>query len=337
MTEKLEVPLYLNTAMVQDLSALLLDGYFTNRSERGLTDDYILGRISELNRRQNTDDIRSSPVPYYLKRSPSINNPNSPRGPQLGREINKNLRDVNLTLTYDEAILNYDECLKLIDSRSNNIHEATIDHTYTLILFNNLIINTLHDLKLLRELLPRNILLKGLYPGDYIEFHGLIKINTAVNYISNIISILNSYNVTFLDSKFNNSEIGPLTYTMILNLLNTMETQLSNGTMIDIVAKVGKISVALTLNKSYLSTTYINESNKSPAYIIGKITKIQSKPGSEINLLNKTGIEDYYITLLNSFSPYLQVLNNNGYLVPTSYISVLPAPALQVIPLCITI
>lgn len=337
MTEKLGVPLYLNTAMVQDLSALLLDGYFTNRSERGLTDDYILGRVSELKRRQNTDDIRSSPVPYTLGRSPSINNPNSPRGPQLDREINKNLRDVNLTLTYDEAILNYDECFRSIDSRSDSIHEASINHTYTLLLFNNLVIATLHNLKLLRSLSPKNILLKGLYPGDYVEFHGVLKINTVVNYITNLISILNSYNVTFLDSKFNNSSLGPLTYTIILNLLNTIEVQLSNGTMVDIVAKVGKISIALTLNKSYLSTTYINESNKAPAYIAGKITKIQSNPGSEINLLNKTGIEDYYITLLNSFLPYLQVLNENGYLVPTSYISVLPTPALQIIPLCITI
>lgn len=337
MTEKIWVPLYLNTAMVQDLSALLLDGYFTTRSERGLTDDYILGRISELNRRQNTDDIRSSPVPYALGRAPSLNNPNSSRGPQLNREINKNLRDVNLTLTYDEAILNYDECFKLIDSRSNSIHEASINHTYTLLLFNNLVISALHNLKLLRGLSPKNIFLKGIYPGDYIEFRGVLKVNTVVNYISNLISILNSYNVTFLDSKFDNSTICPLTYTMILNLLNTIEAQLSNGTMIDIIAKVGEISVALTLNKSYLSTTYLNESNKSPAYIVGKITKVDGKYGEEINLLNKTGLEDYYITLLNSFTPYLEVLNNNGYLVPTSYIKVLPAPALQVIPLCITI
>ncbi|MDU1412943.1 MAG: hypothetical protein E6929_09010 [Clostridium sp.] len=333
------IPIYINTSMLQDLSTLLLDGYYNNKVCRTSYDNYILGRLQDLCRRQNTDDIKTSPVPLNnLSRPPSINSPYSPRGPQIDQTIAKDLRNLNLSLTFDEAFLNYDEFLKLFDTRSATFSEVTTTKNNTLSQLNTAIIECLKSQDNLKYINQCNESFTNVEVGDFIEFQGSLDINAIANYINNLISILNNYDTNFLDKTFDNKSIGPLTYTIIVNLLTTMENKLTNGNTSDILAFINNKMISLTLVKSYYNNIgYIFDSNNCNCKIIGKVTKTCFKNDDTINLFDKTGLPEYYSNLLISFLPYLNVLNNNGYLVPLNFIYKLPPPSLQIIPLSILI
>lgn len=333
------IPIYINTSMLQDLSTVLLDGYYNNKVCRTSYDNYILGRLQDLCRRQNTDDIKTSPVPLNnLSRPPSINSPYSPRGPQIDQTIAKDLRNLNLSLTFDEAFLNYDEFLKLFDARSATFSEVTTTKNNTLFQLNNVIIESLKAQNKLNTIGKNAESFTKVEVGNFIEFEGSLDINAIGNYINNLISVLNNYNTSFLDKAFDNKSIGPLTYTAIVNLLTTIENKLANGNTNDILAFINDNLIALTLVKSYYNNIgYIFDSNNCDCKIIGKVIKTCFKNDDTINLFDKTGLPEYYSNLLISFLPYLNVLNNNGYLVPLNFIYKLPSPSLQIIPLSILI
>lgn len=338
MDEKYNLPVYINTSIVQDLSSVLLDGYYDSKICRTSYDNYILGRLQDLCRRQNTDDIKTSPFSATGTRPPSLNNPASPRGPKLDPVLSKDVTNTNLTLTLDEAILNYDEFLKFFDTRSSTFSEVTATKRFTLAYFLQLIKDVLRSKCLLKNIDSNCLDINTVCPGDYIILHSCLSVNSLYTYTSTLISILNGYGTAFLDSSFDNSAIGPLTYTMIVNLLNTISSALSKNNTTEFLASSKCLNSNLTLvNSYYTNSGYIYDLNNSQCSIFAKVTKVITYLDEALNLFEKTGLSAYYTSLLNSFKPYLDILNQNGYAVPVEYTQYLSSPALELIPISISV
>lgn len=341
--------LYLNTSLLQDLASNLIGGYYTNKSFRDLSDEYILGRISELKRRQNTEDAKTSPIPINFRTASKVdaltkcNNISQFQKcckDNIVKETDNSLvpKELNLNIVYDETLLNYNEWLKSLDNRVNRASEESTVKTYTLFSFYNTILNVMSDLKLFKIIDKRTKTLDGLCAGEYVLICGTLKINTLYNYVENLISILKAYGTNNLDSLFNNSSIGPITYTSMVNLLLTLQASLIKDNSSIAIIQTGNTNAILILNNTYIApSSLLYNSNNSPVISLGKATKVINSSDKYINTLNKTGLSDYYTKLLNSFIPYLNILNENGFYIPTEYISSIKGPALTIIPVSIYI
>ena len=338
--------LYLNTSLLQDLASNLIGGYYTNKSFKFLTDEYVLGRINELKRRQNTENAKTSPIPinfrpdYTLAATNNLNNSKQPNKEVSSKSSSNQLipNELNLNIVYDETLLNYDESLKSLDNRIDNATEESTVKTYTLFSFYNTILNIMSELKLFKIIDKRTKTLDGLCAGEYVLICGTLKINTLYNYVENLISILKAYGTNNLDSLFNNSSIGPITYTSMVNLLLTIQASLTKDNSSIAIIQTGNINAILILNNTYIApSSLLYNSNNSPVISLGKATKVINSSDKYINTLNKTGLSDYYTKLLNSFIPYLNILNENGFYIPTEYISSIKGPALTIIPVSIYI
>lgn len=350
-SEILYTQLYLNTLLLQDIASVLVGGYYSNKTFRQFNDTYVLSREQDLKRRQNTDDVRTSDIPINFRpwlsdsRYDSLRYSNTSRNnipPNIRRNSSGDIsvapNDLNLRLVYDEAFLNYDECFKFLEARIDAINEETHSRSYTIFSFYNSIITIMYNLNLIKIIDSNTTSLESFCAGDYILFYGNLRINTVANYVDSLINILNAYGPTNLDTHFDNSSIGPITYTMMVKLLTTIQTEVQKGSATYIILHTQGVNALISLSETYITTgTLLYDSNESPVAAFSKISNIIYDPKLKISVFDKTGLPEYYRTLLDSFTPYLQVLNENGYIVPTEYISSLPGPALQLIPVSIYI
>lgn len=350
MPNTLYTQLYLNTLLLQDIASILIGGYYSNKSFRQYNDSYLLGRIQDLKRRQNIDDAKTSPIPINFRqgnKNPLTNN--IQRGnsiPTSAEKISKsaknptavNPNDLNLNVVYDETILNYDEYYHFLENKLDYFNEETSSRSYTIFSFYNTILSLMCNLSLVKTIDKKTENLDGLCLGDYLLLYGTLNINTVTNYVDNLINVLNSYGTITLDTSFDNSSIGPLTYTVMVKLLTTIQLELTKGNSTYVTIKLPGINTLLSLSNIYTTAgTLLYDSNGASVVVFGKISNILYDPSERISLFAKTGLPEYYQTLLKSFTPYLQVLNTNGYYVPTDYISSLSGPALQLIPVSIYI
>lgn len=343
--------LYLNTLLLQDIASELIGGYYNNKTYRQFSDTYVLGREQDLKRRQNTDDVRTSDIPinfrpwisdpYYDKWRGGITSPSN-ISPNIQRNSpsppNANQSDLNLKLVYDEAFLNYDECYKFLEAKIDSINEETHSRSYTIFSFYNAIITLMYNLCLVKIIDSNINSLVNLSIGNYVLFCGTLRTNTVSNYIDNLINILNSYGTTTLDTKFDNTSLGPITYSMMVKLLSSIQAEVQKRKSTYVTLHIPGINALLSLSETYITPeTLLYDSNGSTVVAFCKISNIILNPNTRISVFNKTGLPEYYRILLDSFTPYLQVLNENGYIVPTEYISSIPGPALQLIPISIYI
>ena len=145
-----------------------------------------------------------------------------------------------------------------------------------------------------------------------------------------------NYGTLSLDKLFNNESIGPLTYTVILELLKSIQKSLSKGNTFEAFVNPPSLSFILILNSSYTSKfSYIYDIESCNCTIFGKVARIIKSSEEHISELRKTGLGTYYTNLLNSFNPYFQVLNDNGFSIPSDFITDIQGPVLEIIPISI--
>ncbi|MEG1254955.1 hypothetical protein [Clostridium sp.] len=333
MSSQILTPIYLNSLLLQDLTSILIGGYFSNRFSRNSHDNLIIGRMQNLNRNTNTENIRATSIP--INPLPLLRNSNILKC-KNNSFVHTN-HDDSTNINYEESILELNELLTSLESRNSEFRDSTVTRQYSLFAFNEIIIEILEKLGIIKTLNVNNPKINDIHPGDYIKFIGTLNINTVSNYVSTIINLLNSYDTSFLDTTFNNKEIGPLSYAMILRLLTIIQNNLARGNTSDAIVKMDEISAVTSLITTSFNQSYVFDSNNAPCIVFGKVTNVVLNPDDNISLLRKTGLDEYYVTLLNSFIPYLQVLNDNGFIFPMNLITEVHSPALQITPISICI
>ncbi|NKF06496.1 hypothetical protein J1C67_08610 [Clostridium gasigenes] len=299
---------YMNIDLVQDLSSLLIDGYLDSKSIREAHDETTSKKIQSLTKNQLTNDLKKT----------------------------KNDKDINKVT--DENCLEYVDNTKALEGRTYGRNEVTYKKVYSLFYFYNILIPTMKRLNLIRSITAKDIIDNNVYDGEFVEFHGNMSINILSNTIENTINILKSYNIKTLDERVYTKDIGPLTYTMIVDILTYINKELARNNTFDCLVNMGNSNAVLNLNFNYVDKKgALYDIAQCNCKVFGKVCKVATKKTEHISLLRKTGLDSYYETLLTSINPYLILLNDSGYLIPLDIITDIYSPAIQVIPVGISV
>lgn len=301
-------PIYLNQDMVQDISSVLIDGYFDSITVKKVNDNSFTGRYQNNNKGQHSEDYKNT------------------KG------------DKDDSTTTGKSCYNYEDSLKYLENKNYDRNDITIKKTYSSFLYYNNLKKTMESLNMVKYIDERQYSIYDIFNDDYVEFEGSLNINPLSNTIDNWILILTNYGPSSLDKLFDNTNLGPLTYTLILELLKSIQKLLIKGNTLEVLVNSNSFSSILTLNTSYTSKfSYIYDIEACNCTIFGKVASVIKSPGENISELRKTGLTTYYKNLLNSFKPYFQVLNDNGFSIPSDFITDIRSPALEIIPISICI
>lgn len=299
-------PIYLNQEMIQDISSVVIDGFFDSITIKQINDNTITGRYQNNNKAQQSKDYKNT------------------KG------------DKDDSTTTGKSSYNYEDSLKFLEGKNYDRNDVTIKRVYSSFRFYNNLRNAMDNRQLIKYIDENQSSIDDIFAGDYVEFKGCLKLNSLSNCIDNCILILTNYGTSSLDKLFDNTRIGPLTYTIILELLKSIQKLLNKGNTFETFVDTPSISYILSLNSNYTSKfSYIYDIESCNCTILGKVARIIKSPEETICEFRKTGLDTYYINLLNSFKPYFQVLNNNGFLIPSDFITDIHGPALEIIPLSI--
>ncbi|WP_346939264.1 hypothetical protein [uncultured Clostridium sp.] len=308
MPAELFTPIYLNQDEIQNLSSILIDGYFDSITIKQISDNTVTGRYQHNNKSHCSNDYKNT----------------------------KGDKDDNTAIC--NSCYNYGDICRYLEGRNFDRNDVTLKRVYaSFSIYNNLRnkMNTLGIIKYINDSTPS---INNIYPGDYVDLTGCLEVNTISNCIDSCILILNNYGTSNLDNLFDNKHIGPLTYTMICELLKTIQKELNKGATFDITINSLGVTCILPINSTYTSKhSYIYDDASCDCCILGKVSKVAYTPSESIGMLRKTGLDSYYTKLLNSFIPYFKFLNNNGFLIPGEFITSINGPALEIIPLSICI
>ncbi|GAA0773412.1 hypothetical protein GCM10008908_21570 [Clostridium subterminale] len=306
MPTELFAPIYLNQDAIQDLSSILIDGYFESITIKQISDNTVTGRYQNNNKSQCTNDYKNT----------------------------KGDKDDNTVI--GNSCYNYGDICRYLEGRNFDRNDITLKRVYASFSIYNNLRNKMNSLGLIKYINDSNPSISNVYPGDYVDITGCLEVNTISNCIDNCILILNNYGTSNLDKLFDNKHIGPLSYTIICELLKTIQKELNKGSTFDITINSLGVTCILPINSTYISKhSYIYDDASCDCCILGKVSNVAYTPTESIGMLRKTGLDSYYTKLLNSFIPYFQVLNDNGFLIPGEFITSFNGPALEIIPLSI--
>lgn len=308
MPSPLLCPIYLNLDFIQDLSSILINGYFDSITIKQINDNTITGRYQNNNKSQHTNDYKNTSG------------------------------DKDDSTTLGNSCYNYEDMLRYSEGRNFDRNDVTMKRAFSVFSYYNSLKNTMENFHLIRHINADYSCIENISFGDYVELTGSLEVTLLSNNIDNCILILNNYGTSSLDKLFDNKSIGPLTYTVILELLKSIQKSLYKGNTYDIFVNNPGLSCILTLNSTYTSKfSYIYDNASCNCSFLGKVTKAAYTSNDNISLLKKTGLNLYYTNLINSFKPYFQVLNDNGFSIPNEFITNITGPALEIIPISICI
>lgn len=306
MPAELFTPIYLNQDEIQNLSSILIDGYFESITIKQISDNTVTGRYQHNNKSQCSNDYKNT----------------------------KGDKDDNTVI--GNSCYNYGDIFRYLEGRNFDRNDVTLKRVYASFSYYNNLRNKMNTLGVIKYINNSSPSINNIYSGDYVDLTGCLEVNTISNCIDNCIFILNNYGTSHLDNLFDTKHIGPLTYTMICELLKTIQKELNKGATFDIIINCLGINCVLPINSTYTSKhSYIYDDASCDCCILGKVSKVAYTPSESIGMLRKTGLDSYYTKLLNSFIPYFHFLNNNGFLIPGEFITSINGPALEIIPLSI--
>ncbi|WP_346930896.1 hypothetical protein [Clostridium sp.] len=308
MPAELFTPIYLNQDEIQNLSSILIDGYFDSITIKQISDNTVTGRYQHNNKSQCSNDYKNT----------------------------KGDKDDNTAIC--NSCYNYGDICRYLEGRNFDRNDVTLKRVYASFSIYNNLRNKMNTLGIIKYINDSNPSINNIYTGDYVDLTGCLEVTTISNCIDNCILILNNYGTSNLDNLLDTKHIGPLTYTMICELLKTIQKELNKGATFDITINSLGVTCILPINSTYTSKhSYIYDDASCDCCILGKVSKVAYTPSESIGMLRKTGLDSYYTKLLNSFIPYFQFLNNNGFLIPGEFITSINGPALEIIPLSICI
>lgn len=300
---RIDVCIYLNKLLVQDLSALVGGGYIESLQCRIAHDSSETNKLSRDHKGTLYSEIKRSnnDKDKNIATTNSNQDINDYYGSLEGREFTRNeetRRKIYTSFFFLEQVLD-----ELVSSNAINSYDACFYNDVTW--------------------------------GELLELKGRVEQNPLMSYLSSLISLIDCYGAKELD-KFLETEKpdGSLNYTIISKIcVRLMEDLLKNSTQ-ELVVICEDFKLVLTCNLNFFE-----EKNANIYDFLGTdsriLFKVMKKIGEEeeLDLLKKTGNGDYNRRVIESFKPYLEVLKKNGILVPEENNGLLKGRIVQGIPL----
>ena len=189
---------------------------------------------------------------------------------------------------------------------------------------------------MIKPIIEKDILDSKIKSGDYVEFTANMITTSLLPTINTLIGVIESYDTKILDNLIREKLFGINNITFILGQLKFLSNSLSMNNTTDIVLNIDSSKVVLTVNLNYFSdkNAYVYDLAYSEVKILGMVSRVVNAV-NYFDLLRKTATSDYYNKFLESLSPYLRILNDNGILVPDNFITKINEPGINVIPVAI--
>lgn len=309
MNDLLSLFIYIDEYLIKSLSSVYLNGYIDIRTSRRICDNTLAGRIHfDENNKIYCSDGKSR---IYNK----------------GFKTNNKSTDYNHTTFYGND--------RSLENRLFGRTEEEIKRIYTTFeIHNNMIVNmtssnAIHDINNL-SLTNSNI-----SEGDFIKLNGCITETSISSYLDSIISLIECFPIDLLDSLLINKNLGRLNFSIILNLLKSIKEKLSINSTEDIIMHCKNYTAVLNTNSKYFlnGDCYVFDKCNCNCNVLGKVIKVCTNDNSCINLLRKLTQENYYMELLNSISPYLDVLKELEIPIPKCPNLKITSPTILVTPI----
>ena len=292
MEDRLDLLIYLDESLIRNLSSVFFNGYIDIRTHKEVKDMSISGKLHGENREQFYEEDRYS------------------KDVREGYK-GKNSSEVG---TYQNSTENDQS----FETSEFTRREDEIKQIYTSFGIHSQLMNGLYKKKMLREINESTICNSEMSDGEYVELKGNLTTISIVYYLDVLIDILNCYGTEDLNSLLTNKNLGKLNYTKILNMLKHLLELLTKNNTQDLIIKCDSATLIITVNTKF----FLNESASifdkvnCPCKIVGKVMKTCAD-GERISLLRKTSQFEYYEKLIESIKPFLDLLEEEGIILPS--------------------
>ena len=148
----------------------------------------------------------------------------------------------------------------------------------------------------------------------------------------------NGINAEYINSTQSlNSNLG-LNYNSLLGQVNYLKDLLTINNSQDMIVNCGNSSVVLPVNNDNFLSSYgsIYDKMECTCKVIGKVIRVCDE-NQCIHFLRKTGQAQFYESLLNSYTPLKQILNDKGIFLPNEPKCKVEGKSLLVIPISLFI
>ncbi|WP_242862564.1 DUF6414 family protein [Clostridium sporogenes] len=304
MNELMPMPIYLNEKLLSDIYPIVIDGFIESKSIRFMRDKSDFIRLQSGRKNQRSEESK----------------------------ISNNDKDHNKIEDISQSMIN--DFSGSLDDRSVNRNELTIKRIYTKFYLFYDLRNALINKNMLRYITDQDIFNNNLIPGEYVEFDSNIISESTCNEITNLLDIIKCYDSKELNKLLQNTDMEKsiTNYTIIEKQLEILKKLLETNDYANVVTKFNQCKAVLNVDKKCFCSKSIYDNSHFPCRVLGKVLRCENNKGS-ICLLDKTGMEDYYMDFINSLNPYLDILRNNNIVTPKSIIAEIKAPAIYIMPI----
>lgn len=298
------MPIYLNEKLLSDVYPVIIDGFIESKSIRFMEDKSDFLRIQKGYKNQESEDNK-------------VSNNNKDR--------NK-VEDISQTKVNDFS--------GALDDRRANRNELTIKKIYTKFYLFYDLRNTLINRSMLRYITEEDILNNNVTCGEYVEFNSNIISESSCNEITNLLDIIKCYDSKELNKLLQNTPMknSMTNYTVIEKQLEILKKLFEVNDWANVVTKFSKCRAVLNVDKKCFCSRNIYDNSNFSCTVLGKVLRCISDKGS-ICLLDKTGMEDYYMDFINSLTPYLDILRENNIVIPNRITTEVKSPAIHIMPI----
>ena len=292
MSNRLDLLIYLDEALIRNLSSVFFNGYIDIRTHREVNDRSMSGKVHDENREQFFEEDRFS----------------------------KDIREGYKGKTSSEVgtYQNSTENDKSFETSQFIRREDEVKQIYTSFGVSSKLMSGLYEKKMMREINESIVCNSQMTEGEYIELRGNITTTSIVYYLDVLINILNCYGTEYLNNLLSDKDLGKLNYTRILNMLSHLLELLTKNNTQDLIIKCNTATLIITVNTKFFlnENASIFDKVNCPCKIVGKVMKTCAD-GDQISLLRKTSQSEYYEKLMTSIKPFLDLLEEEGIILPT--------------------
>lgn len=292
MGDDLDLLIYLDESLIKNLSSVFFYGYIDTRTDKKVNDKCISGKLHGGNKEQFYEEDRYS------------------------KDIKEGYKGKNSSEvgTYQNSIENDN----FFETSEVTRKEEETKRIFTVFALHSQLINGMYEKKMLREINENTLFNRPISEGEYIELRGDITTVSIISYLDILTDILKCYGTEDLDTLLTNKNLGKLNYTKILNMLNYLLELLTKNNTQDLIIKCNKSTIIATVNTKFFlnENASIFDKVNCPCKILGKVMRTCSD-GERISLLRKTTQFEYYERLIKSIEPFMNLLKDEGIILPS--------------------
>ncbi|MBD7910503.1 MULTISPECIES: hypothetical protein [Clostridium] len=283
--------MYLDEGLVKNLSSLFLSGYIEVRTTRLIQDKTITGRAGTDSRERIFGEDR------FTKDE---------------KEGYKTNNCVNV-----EQTDNGNSTSAGVENRNFVRMEEELKKIYTTFSFHRQIISSLNDSNAIKNFDNKTINEGDLSEGDYVQIRGKLTTESVNSYLDSLLTVFNCFGCDSLNKIISNKNSQIMNFTAINSIIGHLNDILNKNSTKDMILNCGDTPVVINVNENFFmnNNAYIYDRVDCPCTVFGKVISIAPN-GKCISLLRKTAQHEYYENILKGCSPYCDMLDSNGIIMP---------------------